>query len=354
MNEKRLKIYYCYSKCKVLTPTKGNFINEISNMKALSKFADVYYCGNLFNEKSFTYGMLEGGNKPEEYYPPDYDVVIVRANIKVFNRAKQYNVPTIWMSSPYNEYAFDNADIIGCFSKQWERCLREGDNIGALNPNKKEYYNALSVYQTVGDEFKPLQDNEKTIMLRKQFEGDFIIGCFGRIVKSNYPHLLLAALPRLIEAIPNIKVFFGITALDMIPKNCLINVILTKYEYKDMPYVLSACDISVISSQGLEWDFCGSLKTIKAAACGVPVICAESESRNELLGKDYPLYLPLQHFELPIYEKHINDFVQLILKYYNDRVALASIGSYVRNKSLFYSIENSAKRWEEIVNKIIR
>jgi len=280
-----MKIYYQYSSVDKIMPVKGDFINELNTIRALAEFAEVYFAGRLYEPDNPNFFSLY-----HKLDIRDADFVWIRASQPTFNLAVHFKKPVCWMASPYNEYAFRKASFIACFSKKWEQNLKKGVT-NHLNPSGIRFRNALNVGQTVTDEFVPLPTSIKSQQIRADLNAEFVVGCFGRIVKSNYPALLISCIPELSRRIPGIKFIFGCTNQGVIPDN-LPNVVFTNFSHADMPYALSACDVTFTGATGSEWDFCGSLKLIEAAACGVPFICQHSDARIELSGIDYPFYLP--------------------------------------------------------------
>lgn len=324
-----MKIYYQYSYIKKLTPTGGDLINEIGICTALSKFADVYYSGQLFDPNKKDYGLKEYNGNIKIV---DADISIIRANKDVFDKAKGIR---IWISSPFDKEAFKKADFIGTFTDAWTRALKEGKKIQGLNDGTK-WPNVITLHQTLNPEFKPIQVNKT----------GFTIGTFGRIVESNYPYLLFNTLSK-IKKLPNVKIIIGVTKLKIVlPEG--INT--RKYSYKQMPQALSSCDLILVNQHGVEWDVCGSLKTLEAMACGVPIILERSDAREEMFGKNYPLFLDRGAMEQnsgkedQLYEK-----VRLV--YYNKELS-QRISKDVYERAQYYSLENSSKRLKELLHEI--
>lgn len=331
-----MKIYYQYSHIKQLSPTGGDTINEIGICTALSKFADVYYSGQLFDPEKPSYGLkeYEGDIKVVEA-----DIYIIRANKDVFDRCKGIR---IWISSPFDKDAFQKADYIGTFTNAWTTALKEGRVIEGLNDGTK-WGNAITLHQTLNPRFKPLQSDEFTRKIKKP---GFTIGTFGRIVSSNYPHLLFKTLNK-IKQLPDINIMIGVTKLKiLLPKG--INPI--KFNYNQMPYALSACDLIIVNQHGVEWDVCGSLKTLEAMACGVPVILERSNAREEMFGKNYPLFLDRGAMEKNSgKEQQLYEKVRLI---YHNKELSQRISKDIYERSQYYSLDNSSKRLKELLYEI--
>lgn len=335
----KMKIYYQYSKCTELTPTKGDFINEINTMKALSLFAEVYYAGNFFDAHSGKY------DTSKNITVNDADFVWIRASEKILIQALLHNKPCCWMASPYNKFAFDKASFIACFSETWALNLTNGV-CNHLNPEGIKWDDAINVGQTLDDCFVPQAKHKLSIKIRKEISGYPVIGCFGRIVKSNFPHLLISSMPMLQKKYPKIKFLFGCTNQGVIPD--IPGIIYTNYQHSDMPYALSACDAVFTGAQGVEWDFCGSLKLIEAAACGVPFICAESKARAEFATEKYPGFLPMSAFMLPITLDKKKLFVETVSNMIEKKLGEQSV--ITENARNMYSIKNQAEKLKKIIS----
>lgn len=338
-----MKIYYQYGDFKTISSNRGDFINETNTIMALKKFADVFYSGNSPAKKypiSIEKNMLRG----------NYDLYIVRNNKTLFSAIPK-NKPKIWMSSPYDLECFRKSTAIGAFTKAWENLLREGRILGFLNPNGKRFDNVVTIYQTIADEFRPLQNDPKTIRIREEIDADIIVGHFGRIANTTYPYLLLSVWEELISRYPRMKLVFGVNngKVDTIYKNILHKTI----AHSDMPYYISACDIVVVSQHGREWDVCGNLKVKEPAACGVPVILQRSLARIEEYGNDYPLFLPESYCDLPITEEKRNCMINKFDQVIEDINFRKDISERLISKMKFYSMEESSKRLEQDILRII-
>jgi len=142
-----------------------------------------------------------------------------------------------------------------------------------------------NVSQAVADQFVPLRSHPYTQEIRKKMGGSFIIGHFGRIVRSNHPTALVHLIPKLEK--DGIKVIFGSGKGQV---SSVLGQNKMHFDYEDMPFAISACDLRVLSNWGSEGDICGSGKVLEAAACGVPIICGGSPARREFFGNNYPLF----------------------------------------------------------------
>lgn len=259
-----MNIFYQYSDIKKLSPIKGDFINEINFIKTLNEFANV------------NYGR-----------PGKYDLYFVRGedfdNI-IIEFFKNLPSPKIWMAAPYNKYCYRRASVIATFSESWSEGIRNGNNFQWIPKSERgRGYKAITVYQAVGEQFIPLRLHPETQKIRKKIGKEFIIGHFGRIVRSNYPIALLNILPEL-------KRKYSIEFLIGSSKSQINNITHLNFTYQQMPFAISACDLIILSNWGVEWEICGCMKILEAAACGIPIICGKSSARIEFFGENYPFF----------------------------------------------------------------
>jgi glycosyltransferase involved in cell wall biosynthesis len=347
-----MKIFYQYSDRKTLTPTKGDFINEISILKSLSRFASVYYSGNLFKPDEPGYGLHDYSGAISEKISEEYDIFYVRANKEVFQRIPA-NRPKIWMASPYDYSCYVSSNAIATFTKAWENGLKYANQSFVWIP--KEYRNikwdkAVDIGQVVEDNFRPLQNCYKTRKMRKSFGGDFIIGHFGRIVNSNYPYALSSIFNYLEKKYKFIKFVFG-TTRGCIPGKYK-NILQRKFSYSEIPYALSSCDVVILSNWGPEWEICGSGKVLESAACAIPIILGRSAARVDFLGNDYPYFVnPLRGNNTGMREDADN-ILDMIKKIINDNNR-KKVGENICEKSHCYSIASSAERLKSIFSRYI-
>lgn len=304
-----MKILCQYSKLKKLLPTKGDHINEINFMRALSSFANVKFAANELND--------------------NIDILYTRYAYTMHNR--QEAKIKIMMASPYSDY-FKRSDYVATFTESWAEALRNGEKIPGLNPLGEKIKNAINIGQTLADHFKPTEGIK--------FEGYPIIGCFGRMVKSNYPHLLFASWNKILKKYPKARLILGITGTNFKVPHEIVN-----YQYKDMPKVISACDIISVNQVGVEWDFCGSNKVLESCACGTPVLIAKSRARQEHLG-NYKYFFNESFFRPPITEGKINKFIEYIEAILNDK----NVSQYVIERTKKHSMSEQSKYLQTLFN----
>jgi len=354
-----MNIYCQYSTAKTLTPIKGDFINEISLLIALDKFANVYYSGTLFNPKSKNYGLVDYLEPIEtRMNKREYDFYYIRANYKCFITIPK-DKPTMWLFAPYNEYCFNNATIIATFCESAANAIRSKNSPPWLPKVKwgNGYKNVKTIYQTIEEKFRPLQGHPTTQAIRKSLGRGFIIGHLGQCKKVSYPYALLRILPELIKKY-NVKF---LVASSSIQTNIVASPLVKRrnFNYNEMPYALSACDLIILSTWTLGWDYSGCRRLLEATACGVPVILGDSLARREYLGDDYPLFMPSfnreanNHILLPkLIARDSKNLMRILNQIIPDKIKRLEIGKELRNKAIPFLTTNYAKKFKKILNGI--
>jgi|GEM_PF-2398265 len=280
-----MKIYYQFGLSKHLEPDRGDKVNEIGLCLALSTFATVYYSGQLFRPEKKDYGLKDyPGDIP---VTPDCDWYIIRNNKEVFDRCEGKR---IWISSPYDQEAFQKSTLLFAFTDTWARKLRQGEGIRKLNPRYEHWSQAVPFRQVVLPHFRYSHTDDQSRRQKIEQGGKKTIGVFGRISRLTYPALLLQAFPELFRE--GHELLFGSTHVKQgwdLPE--MDGIIQRSFDNDRMVSVYNGCDVVVVSQIGSEWEFCGNLKTLEPTACGCPVILQRSPAREETLGVDYPFYL---------------------------------------------------------------
>lgn len=338
-NYKRMRILYQYTSCIELNPVKGDLINEYNFVQALKKFADVHFARNNY-----------------DFDPKHYDIAFIRANKKMFHYCK--GTKRIWMASPFDEQIYREADYVATFNNAWTKALTTGRIIPGVNPKGLKFNNVITINQTLSDLFLQSHRNNTAIRnYRKKFESNFVVGVFGRIAKSNYPHLLFESLSELVKIYPEIKVIIGYTQNRVsesgrFEPKVVKHLYRKNFQHENMPSVMAACDVIMINSTGEEWDICGSLKTIEAMSSGVPVILAESSARQENLPANYPYFLPMEVFELPITQRKVDILVKLFKRIVLARKEKERVHRQLIQKAEYYSLNNQSKRLETLFKSL--
>ncbi|MFW6130074.1 MAG: hypothetical protein ACOC56_02745 [Atribacterota bacterium] len=347
-----MNIYYQYSHLKTLSLTKGDFINEINMLKAIDRFANVYYSGTLFKSKCENYGLVKYKKTiVKRMLNRKYDIYFIRANKKcLFSCPVGSN--SLWVASPYDKRCFDTASCIVTYSEPWAKMLLSGQYNKDFNPKGKKYKNVICLEQSIDDIFKPQQHSDKAKRIKQEVGGGPILGYFGRTVNHVFPYDLFKILPELIKIYPNIKILIG--TKDAISKKFINhpNVVVRKFSYQEMPYALSACDLVCVLATSCAFDFAGSRKSLEPAACGVPVILPYSNARKKIYPKEYPLIINSSKKN----GKKILDIKDLKYKIINF-LSKKECGSYISKelieRSRYYSIEERSKKFKYLLEDII-
>jgi len=321
--KQRLRVFYQVGKVKNPKPTSGDLIAELSIMKAISKFADVD------NDET-----------------KEHDLHYVRNNANLFLKLPE---PKIYVSVPYHDAAHRCATAITTVTRTWSNRLRNGgDDVAGRTPNK----NIITMHQVVDDTFKPLQDHVKTKAIRKDIGGDFIIGHFGSIRESCYPYSFLAILPRLKKKYPNLKVIFGHAKgrLGDVQKD---NITYVDYNYSDMPYVISACDLILYNMRTDAGHLAGSMKVLEAMACGVPVLAPKFDARVEELGEDYELFYPYKTNNGRFPKESEDIMFKKICEVIDNKSLRKRVSDKLLKRIKFYRIDTSSKRLEKLFRELL-
>ena len=318
--EMTMKIYYQYSKCKTLPPKKGDYITEINCILALSKFADVYYSGSLFRPNEKRFGLREyTGSIYKRMKRQEYDTYFVRSNRELFMKIGKNKVK-FWNAGNYSleKEIFEEATAVYTRTETMQHVFTKGQKVWA-NPKGKVIKNVFVFPQPYGDAFVDQKESEKSKKIRKDLGADFIIGCFGTLRKSNFPHLLINSLKYINKKNLLVKVLMGVTKDKNNSPKKEKNVVCKKYHYSVMPHVISACDLCIVNETGVTWNYLDSLKALEPAACKVPIIMPYADSRVEIMGNDYPLFLPMDVFNAPITKTKITQFAEVIFRLMKDK-----------------------------------
>jgi len=316
-----MKIFYQYSSAKKMTPTRGDFISELNILKAISRFADI-----TINER----------DKCDLYY--------VRSNPRLF---KILSHPKIYFASPYNKICFRQADAIATFSKEWTKRLKQGipNTAGCSTKISKPI---ITLQQVIDDKmFFPRQSKPRTKKIRKTFDGEFVIGHFGKMRPTNFPHTFLKILPRLKKLYPGLKVVFS----DLSGINAK-GIMRYKVPYHFIPNTLSACDLLLFPYWSAAGRYSGALRIKEAMACGVPIITAKFEARVEELGEDYPYYTKIFGKKHSTIEAQ-DDMFEVISRAIDDDKLREDTADKIYQRSKKYFIDPSTKRIEKDFRQVI-
>ena len=122
-------------------------------------------------------------------------------------------------------------------------------------------------------------------------------------------------------------------------------------DLQDMPFAISACNCIISSNTEPGWEYAGALRIIEAMACGTPVICQRSPAREEMLGKDYPLFMDRGKINDYCVD-NIFEFVDIIVSIRENKNQDLIRDSLIE-RAKFYSIEENSKRIKETLTKVI-
>lgn len=287
---KKPKIYYLLGNRRKLYPLKsGDVINETNIIRAMSKYFDVYYNNQLFKPNLKDFGI-----KDIPIVIPKkgiYDLHYVRNNPNIFQKLPS---PKIWFASPYIRSCYKTANIVSTLTDPWTNNLKNykpSNYWGTLyKGNIVQPRKIITINQVIGNQYSPKQGHSKTNYYRKLFGNGFIIGHFGRVSNSCYPHSLIEILPKLKQKYPLINVVFSGNI--QVPIKSPHIKVYPYIKYDDMPYVISACDLILFNHRTTSGHYAGSVKGLEAMMCKVPVLSPRFDARVLEFGEDYPLFYP--------------------------------------------------------------
>ncbi len=318
-----MRVFHRYANYtyKDLTPTRGDFINELGLRAAIKQF------GTVVND-----------------HHRGADLYLMRGlrGRKLFMKLPH---PKVY-KGPYDAKIYAAADAILTPSSEWTKRLRNGTHTPLRGTPCKT--KVITIHQFVLPQFKPLQHHPTTKEIRERLGGGFIIGQFGGIRNTNYPHVFLDALPRLRKKYPHLNVVFSDEKLEMID-----GITRHNFPYAMMPHVLSACDMVLYSERTDQGHFCGSLKIKEAMACGVPVLSPRYRAREEEMGTDYEFFHPWFRNvkRRPEVADSIFDLVSLAIE---DEELRLAVGQRLIQRAEFFSLKQGARRLEKSFKNLIK
>lgn len=287
--QRRLKIYALLATRSTLPPTGGDLINEGRFLSTVSRFADVYYNGQLFQPHAPGYGLVESEIKiPEE----GYDLYYIRNNAEVFLKAPH---PKIVMSYPYSEEVFSNADALVVTTESWLRGLTPyAPRTNLFSKPMHRWYGdkivipkgIINIKQVIDPHFLQEPTRAELLEARAKTTSTKAIGFFGRMDPHNFPQIFLQAYKKVMHELPQVK--FVVGGAPKIPLDPAL-VKLARIPHEKMPAMVRAC-IATCTDEGDDASFLGSGKVLDSMASGVPIIAYKTLPRIEQLGEYYPLY----------------------------------------------------------------
>ncbi len=346
-----MKIYCLLGNHTHLQPTSGDIINEINIYTALSQFAEVYYNDQKFNPKD----RKTFGTKPTPIKVPStkYDLYYVRNNKKLFEKLPH---PKLYFCVPFHPTCFEQADAIVTITNAWKKQLAIRNIhyfLTVYNNSLKVPKNIITFNQVLSRDITDLRNDPKTIKYRQQFGGDFIIGHFGRVVKSCYPYNFILALAKIKNKYPNKKIKTIYSGnLKLVPNSPNITIV-PKIPHDDVAHAISACDLILYNQKDNQGHFAGSLKVLEAMACGIPVLSCRYDARIDELGKDYQLFCR------PILDQtgrtcgiNEDDIIEKISYLIDNPNEIRQIGNKLMQRAQYYSLEQSAKRFKQDISQL--
>jgi glycosyltransferase involved in cell wall biosynthesis len=292
-------IYFLHCTIPIIKPISGDQITEISIMKCLSVYYDVYYNNQLIDLNKPDFGLT---NETIELPTRKYNYYWIRNNDKILLNCQGIKIRC---GAPYTEDSYKKTDIIICYSKSWEKKLKNYNDkyieSGGLYPNSKIIIpkNIMTVYQTIDNRFYDrITDSEKIYFKNKMIgpNCDLLIGHFGRLSNTCYPKHLLPAFDILCKKYPNknLKLLFcgkpSHFKVDIQTNNP--NVIVDKkgINHEDIHKFIQSCDLITSDYNSPTADWGGCMHILESMACGVPVLCGNFDVRIEQLGKNYQFF----------------------------------------------------------------
>lgn len=285
----RLRIYALHSTRPMLGTGAGDLINEARFLTSLSRFADVFYNGQLFQPEAPDYGL----NAEEVVVPTGgYDLYYVRANPEIF---AQLPHPKIAMGYPYVEEVFRSADALVVTTAAWKKGLEPYDpETSEYSARMTEWYGdsihppppIINIKQTIDPHFQQQPVEKDVLEARMRLALSKAIGFFGRIQDNTFPNMFLEAYREVNARHPEVKFAVGGTVRMPLDRTILR---VPRLPHDKMPGLLRAC-MATATDEGNDGMFLGSGKVLDSMASGVPVIAFRAPTRVEQLGDDYPLY----------------------------------------------------------------
>jgi glycosyltransferase involved in cell wall biosynthesis len=351
-HQKRLKIYVLLTKQTNLTIPKGDILNEVCIYKTLSQFADVYYSNQLFCPNKKNYGIAI-----KSVSPPNrkYDLYYIRGNYEIWKKIKGLKLS---ISSPYIKEIFEKSDAVITLTKIWKYHLENmTDEIKSFynNPNIVKPKKVICFPQAIEPIFRKMRGHKKTKLIRKAFNADFVIVYFGRLAMPSFPHALIKILPKIRKKYPKkkIKAFYAGNKVNVIAPLGEIKW-LGQIPHNEIPFYLNAGDLFYCAYSNYQGrSFSGSRHTLEAMAVGLPIICANFDSRVEMLGEDYPLFLEKEN-QVKVSEKYCNQLYEKICYCIENPSFLNNLSAkMIERAGKYYSMKNISKKIRNSIDELI-
>lgn len=278
-------IYFVLASQPFLEPISGDRINEMNLIRALCIHFDVYYNNVLVDPNTNLFGRRD-----TKIEPPNrkYDLHYVRANKDLFLSLPH---PKIWFATPYCPECYEQADAVATMTEAWHRQMGNFnhnpwlqtvmgvDGQPAIRPKK------LVLMRQAIDHESLKVNHERAASFREEKDGRLIIGHFGRVVKSNFPHHLIE-----VSRDREISERFRFIFRGKVPQQ--LNEWFTVEQnvpQAEVPSAIAACD-ATIYNQDTIGNIAGSIKVMESMALGIPIIATRLEARIRELGETYPYF----------------------------------------------------------------
>lgn len=284
-------IFYVFKDEPFLSPTRGDRINELYFLQALTKHFTVHYNGIPFSP-----GDTTAGDPAITVAPPSdhYDLYIVRTNADLFDRLP---APKATMAYPYDERAFASADALLSTTNRWVELLETWNDSDdhlfgtswyparIVRPKK-----IITIGQLPSPGFSPLSADHPDIQRYRHLytNAPFVIGFFGRLDQNEHAPVYFSAMEKLAST--------GDDTLTVIANPYPWEITSTanalhigNLPHTDMPCAMAACDLT-LSGEEPDNEWLGARKVLEAISVGVPVLTMPWSARIEQLGSDYPLF----------------------------------------------------------------
>jgi glycosyltransferase involved in cell wall biosynthesis len=269
------------------------------------------------------------------------------------------------VAKPYNRKLFKAIDrapqsALATFTGAWRQALVAGKKVERFNDGTK-YNHVLNIGQTIHPYIRPQQGSAQTRKIRSQFKGDFVLGHFGKGGFNRLSTVFIKAWKQFVKRHPGAWMYcvgFNPYISNELNKRLfpIPNLVYkASVKHAEMPYHISACDLTFEFRPLERWQVPGSLKTKESAACGVPILMPFSQARQEEVGKDYNLFIDLEVFQDLNSQTNIDQIVQLLLFAKQEKQKMAEISQDLRRSmKAKFSVKASTERWRRNIRALLK
>lgn len=274
----------------------GDGINELNQIKYLSRFFDVYYNNQLIDLKRPNYNQFKTLIEPPN---PGYDIYYVRNNPNIFKQVPQSKTK-IYFASPFDEECFTNSDFIACPTESWRAMLKvPSRNWGILYPDYFATDNAIVLSQKLDpDLIYPMASTPNAFVSHGIPEKSFKICHFGSLRNSCFPSYFLRFYERIKSEIKEqiSVIFLGASPSSLtIPNNSKNFHFIPNIEFREINSYINSSDMLLYNQRDYQSEYAGSNKIIEAIVCEKPILSCRSAARQDELGEAYPLFYDLSY-----------------------------------------------------------